>query len=106
MRNTTANLHRPLTYYRTAAGAEIDFVVETRKRQPGVKPRVVCIEVKHAERWQRKWERPMRDMAADDRIETQRMIGVYRGSRRYRFGDLDILPVEEFLNDLHAGLVF
>jgi predicted AAA+ superfamily ATPase len=49
VRNTAANLHRPLTYYRTAAGAEIDFVVETRKRQPGVKPQVVCIEVKHAE---------------------------------------------------------
>jgi uncharacterized protein len=106
VRNSTFNLHRPLSYYRTAGGAEIDFVVETRKRQSGVKPQVVCVEVKHAERWQRKWERPMRDMSADDRIETKRMIGVYRGSRRYRFGDLDVLPVEEFLSELHKGLVF
>jgi predicted AAA+ superfamily ATPase len=106
VRNTTSNLHRPLSYYRTAGGAEIDFIVETRKRQPGVNPQVVCIEVKHAERWQRKWERPMRDMSADDRIETKRMIGVYRGSRRYRFGDMDVLPVEEFLSELHEGLVF
>ena len=40
------------------------------------------------------------------RIETERLIGVYRGTRRYRFGDVDVLPVEEFLNELHSGLVF
>ncbi len=106
VRNTTAGLHRPLAYYRTAGGAEIDFVVETRKRQPGLRPRVICIEVKHAERWQRKWERPLRDLAADGRIETARLIGVYRGARRYRFDGLDVLPVGEFLEELHAGQVF
>lgn len=106
VRNATANLHRPLAYYRTAAGAEIDFVIETRKRQPSVSPQIVCIEVKHAEHWQRKWERPMRDMAADDRIEVKRMIGVYRGNRRYHFDGLDVLPVDAFLEELHSGLVF
>jgi len=106
VRNTTARLHRPLAYYRTAAGAEIHFVIETRKRQPGQKAQVVCIEVKHAERWQRKWERPMQDMNADARIETKRMIGVYRGHRRYRFDAVDVLPIREFMEELHAGLVF
>lgn len=106
VRNTTARLHRPLAYYRTAAGAEIDFIIETRKRQPGLKAHVVCIEVKHAERWQRKWERPLRDMAADGRIETARMIGVYRGDRRYRFDGLDVLPVRDFLDELHGGRIF
>jgi predicted AAA+ superfamily ATPase len=104
--NLTTNRHRSLNYYRTAAGAEIDFVVETRKRQPGEPPHLVCIEVKHAERWQRKWERPMRDMAGDGRVVIDRMIGVYRGSRRYHFGDLDVLPVEEFLVELYGGRVF
>ena len=104
--NAVANRHRPLAYYRTAAGVEIDFVIETRKRQPGSKARVVCIEVKHAEQWQRKWERPMRDLAADDRIETGRLIGVYRGDRRYHYGDVEVLPVEEFLHELHEGLIF
>lgn len=106
VRNETARLHRTLAYYRTAAGAEIDFVIETRKRQPGVPAQLVCIEVKHAERWQRGWERPLRDMAADRRVEIARMIGVYRGDRRYRFDGLDVLPVGEFLSELHGGLVF
>lgn len=106
VRNETARLHRPLAYYRTSAGVEIDFVIETRKRQPGLSPQVVCIEVKHAERWQRKWERPMREMAADTRIEALRMIGVYRGNRRYHFDGLDVLPVQDFLKELHGGLIF
>lgn len=104
--NAVARRHRPITYYRTAAGVEIDFVVETRRRQPGTRPCVVCIEVKHADRWQRRWERPMRAIAADKRIEVQRIIGVYRGARRYRFDGLDVLPVEEFLCQLHRGEIF
>jgi len=104
--NTTAGRHRPISYYRTGGGAEIDFVIETRKRQPGGKARVVCIEVKHASRWKRQWERAMRDMAASDDIVVERQLGVYRGPRRYRFGDLEVLPLEDFLGELHAGRVF
>jgi len=104
--NAAAGKHRPISYYQTGGGAEIDFVVETRKRQPGARPQVVCIEVKHATRWKRPWERAMRDMAASDGIEVARQIGVYRGKRRYRFGEVDVLPVEEFLHELHAGGVF
>jgi predicted AAA+ superfamily ATPase len=106
VRNAVSGSHRPIAYYRTASGVEIDFIVETRKRQQGARPRVVCIEVKHSETWQRKWERPMLDMAADDRIETDRMVGVYRGDKIYRFGEIDVLPVEEFLSRLHRGQVF
>jgi uncharacterized protein len=104
--NAVSSKHRPICYYRTAAGVEIDFVIETRKRQMGVCPQVVCLEVKHTDRWQRKWERPMRDLAADGRIETARQIGIYRGSRRYHYDGIDVLPVETFLQELHSGLIF
>ena len=104
--NAAAGKHRPISYYQTGGGAEIDFVVETRKRQSGATPQVVCIEVKHATRWKRQWERAMRDMASSSDIEVARQIGVYRGNRRYRFGEVDVLPVEEFLHELHAGGVF
>ncbi len=48
----------------------------------------------------------MRSLAQNDRIHVDRMIGVYAGKRTYRFGDLDILPVEDFLKQLHQGDVF
>lgn len=104
--NTTAGKHRPITYYRTAAGVEIDLVVETAKQQPGKPPPVVCIELKHSERWQTAWERPMRSLAECGGIEVQKMFGVYRGSRVYYSHGVDILPVEDFLIALHKGEVF
>jgi len=37
---------------------------------------------------------------------TDRMIGVYAGPRPYHYDGLDVLPVEEFLRQLHEGQVF
>lgn len=104
--NLTAGKHRPITYYRTAAGVEIDFVVETAKRQPRQPPSVVCIEVKHSERWQSAWESPMRSLAQGGGIRVEKMFGVYRGSRAYQAGGVDIMPVGDFLKALHDGEVF
>jgi predicted AAA+ superfamily ATPase len=98
--------HRPLAYYRTAAGAEIDFIVETRKRQSETPAHVVCLEVKLAQRWDRKWERPMRDLQRMPGIRVDHMIGVYTGDRAYHYDGLDVWPVERFLEELHRGSVF
>ena len=98
--------HRPLAYYHTAAGTEIDFIVETRKRQSGSKPSVVCIEVKSAQRWDRSWERAMRDLAAQGAVRIDGLYGVYLGDRRYRFNDVRVLPMEDFLRALHGGEIF
>ena len=97
---------RPLSYYHTAAGVEIDFIIETRKRTSSAKPAVVCVEVKSAERWDRSWDRAMRDLAASSRVQVDGLYGVYRGDRRYRFDDVQVLPVDDFLSALHAGHVY
>lgn len=104
--NTTVGKYRPIAYYRTPAGVEIDFIVETSKRQPDKPASVVCIEVKHSERWQTQWEKPMRSLAESGTLQVQKMFGVYRGTRRYHTNGVDILPVEDFFRALHAGEVF
>lgn len=99
--------HRTIAYYRTPAHAEIDFVVETRKRRTNQRPAVVCVEVKSADRWDQSWNRAMRDLAASERVHVERMYGVYRGTRRLRFDDdVQVLPVPDFLAALHGGEVF
>jgi hypothetical protein len=50
-------------FYHTVSGREIDFVIETRKRQGRSKAHIVCLEVKLAETWDRRWERPMRSLS-------------------------------------------
>ncbi len=95
--NETQEKHRPISYYKTVGGAEIDFVIETRKRRSSAPPHVVCVEAKLAERWERSWDRPMRDLKLLPGIQVDRMIGVYTGTDRYHFDGVDILPVADFL---------
>ncbi|NIM18386.1 MAG: AAA family ATPase [Candidatus Aminicenantes bacterium] len=104
--NHTRERNREIFFYRTANGAEIDFVIETRKRQPSSVPHIVCIEVKLAEKWNRSWERAMRSLKSSDNIEVNGMIGIYTGKRAYHFDGLDVLPVEEFLKRLYQGNIF
>jgi predicted AAA+ superfamily ATPase len=104
--SATSGSHRHISYYRTPAGAEIDFVIETRQRQSGKPPHVVCVEAKLSPRWDRRWERPMRDMQSRAGIRVDGMYGVYTGERSYRFDGIDVWPVERFLAELHQGKVF
>jgi hypothetical protein len=101
--NEVAGCHRSITYYATPSGAEIDFVIGARLESP---PHVVCIEVKLAKKWDRSWERAMRDLKSRPGITVDRMIGVYTGPRAYHYDALHVLPIEEFLRELHEGKVF
>ena len=104
--NEVSAKHCHLSYYRTPAGVEIDFIIETARRRAGNPPRVVAIETKRAARWDRAWNKPMRNLAGTAGVKVERMIGVYCGSRIYRFGDIEILPLEAFLDALFSGDVF
>lgn len=103
--NHVHNLHREISFYR-AGDSEIDFVVETRKRRPGKPPEIVCLEVKLSEKWDRKWERPMRSLAGLGKVEVRKMIGIYTGRRSYTYDGVDVMPVKRFLEELYAGEIF
>jgi len=104
--NEISRKQRPIFYSRTPAGVEIDFVIETGKKSPQSPPHIVALEVKRAERWDRTWEKPMRALASTSRVKVERMIGVYCGERRYRFGNIQVWPVKDFIQALYAGEVF
>lgn len=104
--NEISRKQRRIFYYRTPAGVEVDFIVETAGRRLGRLPRVAAIEVKRADRWDRSWEKPLRSLSESGGVKVERMIGIYCGSRSYRFDDLQVWPVGEFVKALHAGEVF
>jgi len=104
--NEIGRRQRRLSYYRTPAGVEVDFIVETEGRKTGRLPRVVAIEAKRAERWDRSWEKPLRSLSELSGVKVDRMIGIYCGSRSYYVDDLQVWPVGEFVKALHAGEVF
>ena len=51
--NEISGKHRPVSYYLTAAGVEVDFIIETSRRQISKPPRIVAIEVKRSDKWNR-----------------------------------------------------
>lgn len=83
---------------RTPAGVEIDFIIETAPKRPQSPPVVTAIEVKRG--------RPMLDLAAASGVKVDRLIGVYCGTRSYRFGAIEVFPVKDFVKALFAGEVF
>ncbi|MBW2022458.1 MAG: DUF4143 domain-containing protein, partial [Deltaproteobacteria bacterium] len=83
--NLTSRKNRAIYFYRTGSGSEIDFIIETRKARPGLKPVIICLEVKLAEKWDRRF---------------------YMGKRTYFFEGITVLPVQQFLEKLHQGAIF
>lgn len=104
--NRHAGRDRPLSYYRTRAGLEVDFVVQLERPTLSRRATVLCIEVKSSRRWDRRWETAMRDLAQSGQLTVARMLGVYLGDTRYHFDGVDVLPVADFLSDLFAGRIF
>ncbi len=104
--NQVSRKHRPIYYYRTPAGVEVDFIIETAGKRPGSNMRVVALEVKRSNSWRRQWEGPMRSLAAGNKLEVDKMIGIYTGNRAYRFDGLDVLPFEQFTDLLYQGEIF
>ena len=104
--NETSRKQRRLFYYRTPAGVEIDFIIETARRRPDSPARVIAVEVKRSERWDRTWEKPMRSLAKCGGVIVEQMIGVYCGPRSYQFDEVRVLPYADFIKALFAGEIF
>lgn len=104
--NEVSRKLRPISYYRTPSGVEVDFVIETRRRPSRGTSHAVAIEVKLSEKWDRSWEKPMLGLAAQRGLKVERCFGVYMGKRSYQFEHVRVLPVTEFLSALHGGEVF
>lgn len=86
-----------ISYWRTPAGVEIDFIWARADR-------AVAIEVKSASQWRGEYSGALR-RALDEKAVT-RGFGVYLGSRSLREGQVQVFPIQEFLKRLWAGNVF
>ena len=104
--NEISRKKRPLAYYRTASGVEIDFIIESRKRHASSPAHLVAIEVKRGEKWNRSWESGLRDLASQEGVKVVRLVAVYTGTRAYHFEGLEVLPVSDFLQSLYQGKIF
>ena len=82
-----------LCYWSTPSSKEIDFVWLKGTRR-------VAIEVKSSRRWRPEYAKTINELMAAGLVT--RGFVVYQGKERYRSGDVDGLPVEEFLSLLYT----
>lgn len=104
--NHTANRNKAFSYYRTRAGLEVDFIVELERQTSTRRAKIACVEVKSSRKWDRRWEQAMRGLAESGKLRVDRMIGVYLGDTAYHFDGVDVLPMEQFIDELFAGRVY
>jgi predicted AAA+ superfamily ATPase len=83
-----------LSYWRTPAGTEVDFVCARGKR-------VVAIEVKGTSRWRADHARALHDVAPA--LGAKQSYGVYLGSAVLRDRQVEVLPFLEFARRLSRG---
>ena len=82
-----------LAYYRTTSQLEVDFLVGDR----------VAIEVKGTGRVSAKDARPLRALAEDVPTVSRRIVVCTEAQRRRLEGDVDVLPIADFLEELWSG---
>ena len=101
--NEVSRKQRHVYYYRTPAGVEVDFIIETSRRTAASIPHILAIEVKKADNWNRSWEKPLLSLESAGKVKVDRQIMVYAGERSYRFGPVQVLPFGWFCELLHKG---
>lgn len=104
--NSTKKRGRKFYYYQTPSGKEIDFIIETKKGNLNTKPEVICIEVKLSKKWKSEWNAEMEALQASDKIKVKKCYGVFNGNESLKQGNVEILPVKEFLQRLWDDKVF
>ncbi len=90
-------------YYALPSDNDIDIIIETRKPTHRNQGEIIGIEVKSSKKWDRSWEKPLRELKALGKIKVKKMIGVYCGSEILTFDAFTVYPVRDFLNRLRLN---
>lgn len=83
-----------LSYWQSASGAEIDVILSKGDQHIG-------LEIKSASKWRREFGGALKEMKASGTLS--RAIGIYCGEHKERDGDVEIIPVHHFLDELYSG---
>ncbi|MBC7421722.1 MAG: ATP-binding protein [Bdellovibrio sp.] len=101
--NSYLKLNRTLSYYKYSGGYEIDLLIESRKKTLTESALFTAIEIKFAKLWDSRWNSALFDLQDKSKGKINRLVGVYRGSKKLHFKNIEIYPVEQFLELLAQG---
>lgn len=101
--NSYLKLNRSLSYYKFSGGYEIDLLIEIRKKTISKTALYTAIEIKSAKLWDPRWNDALFDIQKKSKGKVNRLVGVYRGSKKLEFKNIEVYPAEQFLELLSQG---
>ena len=105
--NDYSGKRRDLFYYAVRTGGDIDLIIQLRKKTKNSPDCVIAIEFKCGKTWRSEWGRMLNNLDSDTTItQVLRRIVVYTGLARERHGEVELMPIDAFLGELHQGKVF
>ena len=81
-------------------------MIETRKKTLARPPEVICIEVKLAKKWDKRWCEPSLNLASSDKVQVKARYGIYLGTEEIEIHGMKILPLGSFLRELYDERIF
>jgi predicted AAA+ superfamily ATPase len=104
--NFYSKKNKQIFYYATHGGGDIDFILETKVKTVSKPAEVVCIEVKHSKKWDKRWCKMSEDFERVGKTKVAGRYGVYLGEESMEVDGMKILPVMKFLRMLHLGEIY
>jgi len=80
-----------ISYYRTVSGSEVDFVVQSKNK-------LMAFEIKNSARYSSNWLRGLKQFGRD--YPKADLFLLYTGREKMYVGNIQIIPVDEFLKDI------
>jgi len=84
-----------VSYFRTVAGSEVDFVVYGEKG-------LWAYEIKNSPRYSSKWLKGLKQFGAD--YPEAKLHLLYTGRERLYVGKIEIIPIGEYLREMKVAL--
>ena len=91
--NSYNNKKWDLYYYRDDKKTEVDLIIETPKK-------IIALEIKWSEKYNSKWKESLEVFSEQQLKKPVELVILYRGQRKLKDGLVNIIPFDQFLNEL------
>jgi predicted AAA+ superfamily ATPase len=95
-----------LFYHAVSGGGDIDLVIQLSRKTVSKSDRLLLMEFKLSRSWDRRWSKELEEFSEKKgKSNIEQIIGVYTGDHRLKVGEVDVYPVDLFLQDLYDGKI-
>ena len=97
---------RSIFHYAVSGSFDVDFLVQSKPKTLSAPQQLVAIEVKAGKKFKSEWLQGLKILTQEAPEKISRALVVYQGRDRLLIDGIEVLPVENFLDELHRGQIF